>query len=239
MNNQPYILIDDEFGNEWAIRNEDYWKQKAQEKYNLLLKRSNIPNFYWNIEWSDYKGTKSIHNVEKCKKYSTEFFMKKFDHVHLYLWGNQASTQKTACACNIGKEAIKQDYKVKFILGGQLINHLMKLQGFSFNQEIQRYIDDLKSQDILIIDDIFNEDSTLIWKNSVNNKMIILEFNNFFRDVFSSTTKVIITSNIEISRIKELYSNLFWELIDRNCEPLLFEDSIKQHKMKKFENLWE
>ena len=47
----PYTIEKDENGNEWAVRNEAYWKNKALEKYHILLKRSGIPEFYWNIDW--------------------------------------------------------------------------------------------------------------------------------------------------------------------------------------------
>ena len=238
MNKHPYIYEKDDQGHRWAIKNEAYWKAKAIEKYSILLKRSGIPEFYWNIDWEDYKGTKSKVNFDKAKKYANEFHTEKFNHVHLYLWSELNSSQKTAIACNIGKDAIKQGYKVKFILSGTLIDYLMKNNGFNYNKEIFSYIQDLKEQDILIIDDAFSADKGVLWKNSPNNNIIVSAYDNFYREVVSSNTKIIITSNLPISKIKELYSVSLCELVDRNCEPLLFEDSIKEHKMKKFNNLW-
>jgi len=237
-NKQPYIYKEDTDGNMIAVRNESYWKQKAVEKYLILLKRSGIPEFYWNISWGDYRGNKSKTNFDKALKYSQQFTDAKFDHIHLYLWSELNSSQKTAIACNIGKEVIQKGLKVKFILGGTLIDNLMKNNGFNFNKEIYDYIQDLKEQDLLIIDDAFSADKGILWKNSPNNTLIIGAWDNFLREVVSSNTKVIVTSNLQIDKIKEMYSQSLFELVDRNFVVMLFEDSIKEHKKKKFDNLW-
>lgn len=235
----PYIIEKDKDGNEWAIKNESYWKQKALEKFKILLKRSGIPEFYWNIEWKDYKGDLSKDNLEKCIKYANEFYTSKFNHVHLYLWSEMNGSQKTACACNIGKDAIRQGYKVKFVLAGTLIDMLMKNNGFNFNEETYKQLQEFKEQDILIIDDAFSPDKSLIWKSSTNNNIIISEWDRFLRELVSSNVKIIVTSNMTIDRIKELYSESLFELIDRNFVVMLFQDSIKKYKKKQFDKLWE
>ena len=237
-NKQPYTYIIDENKNRWAIKNEAYWKQKANEKYFILLKRSGIPEFYWNIDWKDYKGNKSKENFDKALYFAQNFHKEKFNHTHLYLWSEMNNSQKTSISCNIGKEAIQQGYKVKFILGGTLIDYLMKNNGFNYNKEIHDKIQQLKEQDILIIDDAFSADKGTLWKNSPNNNLIISAWDQFLREVVSSNTKIIMTSNLQIDKIKELYSPSLFELVDRNFVVLLFEDSIKDHKKKKFDNLW-
>ena len=237
-NKQPYIYKEDTDGNMIAVRNESYWKQKAVEKYLILLKRSGIPEFYWNIDWKDYRGTKSKINFDKALKYSQQFTDAKFDHVHLYMWSELNSSQKTAIACNIGKDLIQQGAKVKFILGGTLIDWLMKNNGFNYHEEIYNNILDLKEQDLLIIDDAFSTDKGVLWKNSSNNNLIVAEWDRTLREIVSSNTKIIVTSNMPMDKIREMYSISMYELIDRNFVPLLFEDSIKEHKKKKFDNLW-
>ncbi len=237
-NKHPYIYEKDKDGNTWAIKNEAYWKQKAIEKYLILLRRSGIPEFYWNIDWKDYKGNKSKINFDKVLYYARNFHKDDFNHIHLYLWSEVNNSQKTACACNIGKEAIRQGYKVKFILGGTLIDWLMKNNGFNYQKEIYNQIQELKEQDLLIIDDAFSVDKGTLWKNSSNNNLIVSEWDRFCREVVASNTKIIVTSNMQIDKIKELYSVSMYELIDRNFQILLFEDSIKEHRKKKFDNLW-
>lgn len=220
---------------EVAIPNKEYWSEIENKKYELLLNRSNIPNFYHDINFSDYIGTRSIKNVEKVIQYSQECFTKKFDHVHLYLYGGN-STQKTALMCNIGKQSIVQGKRVKFTLSSMIISHLMKLQGFNRDEDSYSYIQSIKQADMILIDDAFSSDKNIMWKNS--NNLIISEWDTFLRDLFVSNKKIIMTSNISIDILKSDYGESFYELVDRNCISLQFLDSVKEHKKSFHENLF-
>lgn len=234
---KPYDFVEKD-GEVYAVPNEKYWSEMGKKKYKIMLERSNIPHFYHNVEFSDYKGDGSKRNVQKIIKYAKECFTEKFDHIHLYLWGVN-NTQKTALACNIGKEAIKQGKEVKFILAGTLIDRLMKNQGFSYTKEIEHYINDLKSKDLLIIDDAFTNEKSLMWKNPDSKNLIISEWDRFLRETVVSNTKIIVTSNIPHESIKEYYSKSLYELIDRNFIILQLLDNIKLVRKNDFKNLLE
>ncbi len=35
----------------YAIQNEKFWERTLGKKYKILLKQSNIPNVYWNLDF--------------------------------------------------------------------------------------------------------------------------------------------------------------------------------------------
>jgi len=224
-------------GEEYASLDPKYKKQIIQKRYEYLLVQSNIPRFYWDIEFKDYKGENSKSNLEKVIFYAKNFKDKKFNHVHLYLYGANNS-QKTAIACNIAKEIIKQGYSTKFILAGSLIDKLIKLQGYSFNEEIYNEINVLKQCDAIIIDDIFDQSKSVFWSKPESASLIITAWDSFLREIVSSPTKLILTSNIPIDMIAKKFGESLYHLIDRNFICLGFFDDVKIHRKKRFDNLF-
>lgn len=214
-------------GEEYAIEDPEYKKQRIQDKYELYLKRSGIPSFYWNIDFKDYKGNKDSDEFKKLKYYADNCDNEKFNHVHLYVYGKH-STQKTALCCNVLKSALRKGLDARFILAGTLIDSLMKLQGFNKDDELYEYIKGLKKCDILLIDDIADSAKSLTWKNPESNQILIAEWDQFLRTLLSNKTKVILTSNFDKHIVEQQYGKSLYELIDRNFVCLEFKESIKE-----------
>lgn len=230
INKYEYIEID---GIMYATMNSKYEHYIKEKKYNYLLSISGIPEEYKTLNFSNYKGELSLQNVEKCIKYSTECNTEKFKNINLYLSGSYG-TQKTTLACSIGKGFIANDYKVKFIYASELIDYLMKNQGFSENNELQKKIDSYMSCDLLIIDD-FGKGT--YWKN--NPDLIIEAWDKFLRRLISENKRILMTSNYSLSYIKEHYGESLYMLLHRNFEELIFYDSIHEVSREKFEGLWD
>lgn len=224
-------------GVEVLVVNHEYEKKIKQAKFNLFLKNSGIPNFYWNIEFDDYKGNSSSIALKKIRYYAAHCHEPDFDYVHLFLYGAR-STQKTALACNILKTAMHNGLKAKFVLSGQLIDKLMKIQGFKIDEDLYYEIKKLKEADIIVIDDIFDPQKSLLWKNSENKNMIISEWDTFLRDVLSSKTRVIMTSNYSVEIIKQHYGEDLFELVDRNTEKIMLTDNIKSTRKLKVNSVF-
>lgn len=220
-----FTYIQDEDGEIVAIPNPIKQQEARQKKYQLFLEKSNLPEFYWDIEFDDYKGSKDSDEFKKAKYYANNIDKPEFKHVSLFIYGSH-STQKTAVACNILKEAIRKGLKCKFILAGSLIDKLMKLQGFNKDEELYLEIKELKQCDVLFIDDIFDPSKAITWKN--NNDLIITEWDIFLRDLLSRNTKIIMTSNFDKTIIKQHYGESLFQLIDRNFVELYFTESIKE-----------
>ena len=49
---KQFIFKTDEDGNQYAVDNKEYQKYIQNEKFKLFFKKSNIPEFYFNIEFS-------------------------------------------------------------------------------------------------------------------------------------------------------------------------------------------
>jgi intein/homing endonuclease len=141
-------------------------------------------------------------------------------------YSNGMISHNTAIACNILKEAIRKGLKCKFILAGSLIDKLMKLQGFNKDEELYDEIKELKQSDVILIDDCWDIDKNITWKN--NNSLIITEWDIFLRDLLSRDTKIIMTSNFDKSIIKTHFGESLFQLIDRNFAELHFTESIKE-----------
>jgi hypothetical protein len=215
----------EEAGEIVAILNPEKQKELRQKKYQYFLEKSSIPEFYWNIDFKDYKGSRDSESFKRAVYYANNIDKKEFKHVSLFIQGVH-STQKTAIACNILKESIRKGLKCKFILAGSLIDKLMKLQGFNKDEELYEEIKELKQSDVILIDDCWDIDKNLTWKN--NNSLIITEWDIFLRDLLSRDTKIIMTSNFDKSIIKQHFGESLFQLIDRNFVELHFTESIKE-----------
>jgi len=235
-NSQEYLYINKD-GQLYAFPNSEYWNKKKEEKYRLLLKKSGIPKFYHTISFDDYKGTKSIQNIEKLKYMIENIDQEKFIDINLYLWGILNGTQKTTVACNFGKECIKKGLSVRYMNFGVFVNYLMKTQGFKKDEEAYDKLKDLKNADIIILDDCFDPNKSLLWK-SENKGMIVSEIDSFFRECIYNNKRFVLTSNMSIEMIKENYGVSLYELIDRNFVKMQFLDSVKEIRKYRLEEIW-
>lgn len=231
-----YEIID---GDVFAYESEASIQEKIKLKYQLHLSQSGIPEFYWNINFEDYKGDKANKEYLYIEYYANNCHKKEFNHIHLFIYGNH-STQKSALAYNIGKQAIKNGLTVKSILASTLIDNLMKLQGFNFVQEIYDKIKELKNCDLIILDDIWDTEKAMHW-NGVNKNLIVSEWDQFFREVLASNTKIVTTSNYDKNNIRQHFGKSISELIDRNFFSVHLTESIKELRQynvnKVFDNI--
>lgn len=225
------VMIDNE---EVAIPDNEFYVMQ-QKKYKLLLQKANIPSFYWDIDFEDYQGDKTSKEFQIIYNYAHSFFKPEFNHVNLYLRG-ETSTQKSALMYNIGKTAITLGYTVKSILAGSLIDKLMKIQGFNYNEKIYNEIQDLKQCDLLLIDDFGDIKKTLMWQNEESKNIILVEWDKFLRDVLVSDTHVVITSNYSLSLVKQYFGEYIYELLDRNFFEIYLQYSVKEKRKNKITN---
>lgn len=235
---EQFKILKSETGEEYLTPDPVYKKHISKKIYDLLLKQSDIPSYYWNVEFKDYRGENSKEAVNRIIYYASHFDTEKFNHAHLYLYGENSS-QKTALAVNVGKEALKKGFKVKFILAGSLIDKLLKVQGFNYHEDLEEELRKLKENKIIIIDDIFDPAKSLMWNNKESANIIISAWDQFLREMVSSKTKLVLTSNVPIEAIETKFGKSMYELIYRNFVALGLFDSIKQHKKKMFDNLFE
>jgi DNA replication protein DnaC len=221
-------LVVEKNGSEVAIDNPEYMKKIQQGRYEYFLKTSGIPLIYHDITFKDCMASKDDDVIKKIQYYAEHCHEDKFKHVSLFLWGPQ-STKKTSLLCNIGKQAIKNGLKVKFILAGKLIDKLIKTSGYNCNKDLEAEINEFHEQDMLLVDDILDIQKNITWSNSKH--LITSEWDNFLRDALSKGQRIVFTSNNSLESAKELFSESLYELLDRNVEILSLVGSVK-HKRK-------
>jgi len=234
--NDEYDLINVD-GDIYARPNIEYWKGIKKEKYNLLLKKTGIPSFYYNIEFDDYIGDKSRENLDKLRYMIENIDDDKFKDISLYLWGSENSVQKTAVACNFGKSCLKKGLNVKFMNFGIFVDYGMKMQGFKYNEEAHYKLKELKEADIIILDDVFDPNKSLLWKGE-NKGMIINVIDTFFRESIYNHKRFVLTSNLSLGMIKENYGESLYKLIERNSAEMQFLDSINEVRKFRLEEIW-
>jgi len=203
---------------------DEYKREQIEKKFNLFLNKSNIPTFYHGINFEDYEGDKESESFKKIKYYADNCNQEKFNHVSMYLWGLHGC-QKTALACNIGKEAMKKGLRVKFILAGELISKFMKLQGYGRDEDVYDEIEDLKTYDMVIIDDFGDPSKELQWKKNMD--LITSEWDRFFRHMLSNGVKIVLTSNYSLDVTQQVFGISLFELLDRNFCQVMLIDSVK------------
>ena len=222
-------------GIQYAVLNPEWEKFRLKKKYDLLLMQSNIPHYYWDIEFDNYQGNKDSKSYQYTVDYAKNLATDKYKFTHMFLHGIQ-STQKTAIACNILKEGFRQGLRGYFILAGDLIDALLKIQGFSSSTNVEEYIEKIKNSDVLVIDDSFDSSKSLLWAKQESKNIIITEWDRFLRKILSSNTKVIMTSNLSIEIVEQNYGRSMYELIQRNFTVLELREPVvttKQNKYKK------
>jgi DNA replication protein DnaC len=232
-----YELVDVD-GNIYAKPNKIYWDKVKEEKYRLLLRKSGIPKFYHDIHFDDYKGNMSRGNLDKLRYMLDHIYDEKFKDINLYLWGAGNGTQKTASACNFGKECLKIGLSVKFMYFGVFINYLMKCQGFKRDEDAYSKLMELKGSDILILDDCFDPNKSLLWKNEQSRSMIISEIDSFLREAIYNNKRFVLTSNMSIDTLESNYGVSLYELMDRNFVKMLFLDSVKEIRKFRLDDIW-
>lgn len=215
----------------------EYLEEKNIKLYETRLKNSGIPQKYWNLELDMYQGELSKDSLFKVKQYIDRCDEEKFIHLNLFLNGSNG-TQKTLCSTNIGKGFLKKGHRVKFIYAGELINLLIKNQGYSTNQEIDDYLKEILLCDLLIVDDFADKEKSIYWEKSPD--LIRTAWDNFLRRVISENIRIVMTSNKSFDSIQDMLGASLFALMRRNFVELQFLDSISDHVRKlKYEDIWD
>jgi DNA replication protein DnaC len=234
---QRYLTQKDEQGIDRIVVNTEWTRWNKQRQYEKSLRRSGIPEDYYDLDFDDYTGTESRESLDRAMKYAERCRWDNFQNVSLYLYGPN-STQKTMVACAIGKEFIWQGYDVQFVLAGNLISLLLRDQGYTRDEENRAYIDKLRKEtDLIILDDIFDKNKSILWKNSP--ELVLAAWDTFLRDLSSNNVRFIMTSNFKLRSLESEYTRSIVELVDRNLISLEFRDSVMEKRRARFEGLFD
>jgi len=215
----------------------EYIEEKNKKLYQVRLDKSGIPEKYWNLELDMYQGNISRDSLDKVKQYIERCDEERFLHLNIFMTGEN-STQKTLCSANIGKAFIKKGKRVKFIYAGELIDMLMKNQGYSYVPEIDEYLKEIDLVDLIVIDDFADKEKSIYWEKSP--QLIRTAWDSFLRRVISENIRVVMTSNKSFASIQDMLGVSLHALMYRNFVELSFMDSVGDYvKSLKFEDIWD
>ena len=208
----------------------------AEMNLERKLIKSEIPLQYHSYTFESYQGKDEFNNIKILKDFAENIDNIKYRFINLFLTGNK-SCQKTTMLCVMGKELLKKNKEVKFVLAGDLIKLLMKDSGYGYDAEILKKINHYKMVDILLIDDIFDIMKSVYWSNS--NNLVITEWDLFLRYRLSHGLRIITTSNFNLNQIKEKFGESIQSLFNRNFKELKFCDNIEKIAMSNIEKIFD
>ncbi len=233
---EQFILKEDSEGELYTVINPVYQKELNKKRKLYFFQKAGIPPYYNDINWDDYVGELSKISKIKVMDYAKNITDKKYLYKHLYLHGGN-SCQKTALGINVLKEAFDKGLSINFILAGTLIKKLMKVQGFSYHQNIEDYLNEIYKSDVVMIDDSFDSKKSLMWKDLESRKIIISAWDEFLRPLLASKTKVIFSSNLNTKEISNDFGKDLAILIERNCFAYHFIDNVQNIRQQDFEGV--
>lgn len=203
--------------------------QHTVEAESIILK-SNLPLKIKDYEISSYIGNDEEKNLPKLQKFISSY-QEKFKNIHLWVVGTN-STQKTTVSSWVGKEIARKGNTVYYTTMQQLVQNLWS---FSFDEKLIPLVSAYNESDLLIIDEAFDETKVNLWKSGAQLPCL----DSFLRTRLESLRKsTIFVSNIQINDIPEKFGFSMRELINRNCHPLEFKDSINLKNDFDVEDLW-
>lgn len=216
-------------GEEYAMPN-PLWQKHVQElKFDYFLKSSGIPDTYWNLNFEDVGFGMNERPTAVCSQYVDK--LKYGAKRNLMIYGN-GFTGRTTILSNIGKRALKEGLKVKYIKSGNLLKIIQDSVDFnsSIKEEGLEKYNSLFKSDLLLIDDLFDPERNLMWK-SESKSIIVQAWYNFLSE-FLNKGNICFTTNIIKERIANDYSNSLYNLIDGNFKVLEFKESVMEKRKK-------
>lgn len=206
--------------------------EKAYLQSNLkdVLLYENFDNFdirYYSEEVDAKEGISAKENIMKimktCMQFSRDFEQ---DYKNLILYGNPGLGKTFLCNC-IAKELLDRGKTVLYVTAFQLFK-LIEEERFNkdSNEEINEYLDTLLTVDLLIIDDLGTEFSTVITSS---------ELYNIINSRLLNKKSTIISTNLPPSNWVDIYSDRVVSRIQGNYIVLKFfgEDIRIKKKYKK------
>lgn len=233
------IKYENHKGERVAVIDRSAIRQEAiKGDFNRFLKMSNIPPRYWTLDFGDYIGTKSLQAVELAKKYVDKVFTEGAPATSLYLYGERRC-QKTMIACAIGKGLLRRGFRVQFAQAGDIGDMLLKTQGYGRDEKLSAWKQMLRAADVLIIDEAFDINKTVMWVNSESKNLIVADWDRLIRGMLSEGKAIIAVTNHLKTSIGINFSKDLYELVDSEFLTLTFEDSVKDLRKQQMQNFFE
>lgn len=178
---------------------------KVYSDKQSLLRRLETAGIWTDLDYDpkkDYRGSRSLEDVDALKIYVKEF-SEKFEDKMIYMFG-EYGTQKTTLAMWVAREITKQGYKVKYSLMETLSVSLTP-DFDSKDGRKEAYVRDALEADLLVVDEAFDRRTTTVYKSGYQ----IPFLTRFFKSRFEIEKRAILfVSNVRPSDISEEFMGL-------------------------------
>ncbi len=203
------------------------FKKISKDKLRMASIRStNLSPDSFQYSLYDYVGKVSIENVDKLRAYVRDF-EDRFKSVHLYLWSENNSTQKSTMAKAMVKDLFLAGYSCYFMTMDMLVK---ALQSESFDKKALDLVTTLREVDFLVIDDAFDKHKVTLYKSQYQLPFI----DSFLRERLELKKRAtIFTSNFAVQDIEVNFERHLRKLVERNCVILEFNDGINDFDLSK------
>lgn len=169
----------------------DVWKPCKcwfKEMRKRSLRFANIPTKYKdatfdNYQTDIYKNAAAMEKLKKlCKTYAEEF---EPGGKGIYLHSEVKGSGKSRMICTIGNALMEKGLNVKFSTMGSILDKIKESWGDSSEYTESKLKDELKSVDVLILDD-FGMDKSTDWVNSQVYDIINYRYNEKKTTLYTS-----------------------------------------------------
>lgn len=231
--NGGFIFDKDNEGNPVSRKCSCLIEHQRRQKIRYGLYKAGIPiNKVIDYSIDTYIGSDSRDSVDKLKQYTSQF-KNNFHNIHLYIYGPN-STQKTTLVWWLGRELIKQDVSVRYVLMDDLVRMLTKED---FEADMREEVKKLSSVDCLILDESFDKDKVNWYASGYQLSFLDRFLRNRMEQRQAATMFV---SNRGVNYIYDNFSQSVYELINRNTQQtqLYFSDYYMKKDNFEGEDIW-
>lgn len=203
-----------ESGNIKECKHHVTWRRMCTLERRFKAAGFNTEFLNYEVE-KDYRGQKSLAEVDRIKKYIRCFSdptkVEKAKRSILYIYGTNG-TQKTTIANYIGKSLMIRHASCNYLLMKSLVDKLWASQR---DEEAKAEIEKLLKCDVLILDEAFSKDKIHIWASG--NQIGYVD--EFLRERINNGLGTIFISNTAVDNIEaQGFSHSIQDLVIRECK---------------------